>query len=263
MTTYAITSGTEDKQRLDLLAAVMRPTMLELLQRAGIASGRRCLDVGCAAGHVAIDMAKLVGPTGRVVGIDYDGSLLERARRDAAAAGLDNVEFRIADAASLAGSDYDLAYARFLFSHVTDPDEVARVVAAVSKPHGWILVEDVDFRGCFSHPRNAAYDRYVELYRESVRRRGGDADLGPRLPELLQHAGLTRVGFQVVQPAHMDGDGKLVSYLTLRRIREALQADGLATQAEVDAVLAELLSFTQDPRTVVSLPRIVQAWGQR
>jgi len=261
MTRYAIKGGTEGKDRLNVLAAVMRPTTLALLQRAGIAPGRRCLDVGCGGGHVAIDMATLVGPTGHVTGIDFDEAILELARRDAAAEGLDTVEFRATDAKQLAGGGFDLAYARFLLSHVSEPLEIVRVMVAALHLRGAIAVEDIDFRGSFTHPRSAAYDRYVELYRETVRRRGGDADLGPRLPELLHQAGLERVRFRVVHPAHMDGDGKLVSYLTLHRIQEAIRADGLATQDEVDQLLADLLAFTEDPRTLVSLPRIVQAWG--
>ena len=82
-------------------------------------------------------------------------------------------------------------------------------------------------------------------------------------PELLCSAGLARVGFQVIHPAHMEGDGKLVSYLTLHRIQEAVRADGLATQEEIDELLTELLAFTEDPRTIVSFPRVVQAWGYR
>jgi SAM-dependent methyltransferase len=263
MTRYAIKEGTEGKDRLNVLAAVMRPSTLGLLRQAGIAPARRCLDVGCGGGHVAIDMAKLVGPTGHVTGIDFDETILELARRDAAGEGLDNVEFRAIDAKQLSGDGFDLAYARFLLSHVGEPLEVVRVMVAALYPRGAIAVEDIDFRGSFTHPRNAAYDRDVELYRETVRRRGGDADLGPRLPELLHQAGLERVSFQVVHPAHMDGDGKLVGYLTLHRIQDAVRTDGLATQDEVDQLLADLLAFTEDPRTVVSLPRIVQAWGTR
>ncbi len=46
---YAITGGEQGKQRLNLLAEIMQPTTLRLLQQAGLRSGDRCLDLGCGA----------------------------------------------------------------------------------------------------------------------------------------------------------------------------------------------------------------------
>lgn len=86
---YAIDGGLDGKRRLDLLAEAMRPTTLALLGRVGLAKGHRCLDLGCGGGHVAIDMARVAGPGGRVVGVDFDASVVELARADAAEAGVD------------------------------------------------------------------------------------------------------------------------------------------------------------------------------
>ena len=69
---YAIAGGKEGKQRLDLLSDAMRATTLELLESAGLKTGDQCLDAGCGGGHVALEMARIVGPTGHVVGIDFD-----------------------------------------------------------------------------------------------------------------------------------------------------------------------------------------------
>ena len=80
---YAIAGGKEGKQRLDLLSDAMRPSTLELLDSAGLKAGDQCLDAGCGGGHVARDMARIVGPTGHVIGIDFDPHVLEFARADA------------------------------------------------------------------------------------------------------------------------------------------------------------------------------------
>jgi ubiquinone/menaquinone biosynthesis C-methylase UbiE len=50
----------------------MRATTLNLLQRSGIQPGMACLDIGCGGGDVSFDLARLVGPNGRVAGIDID-----------------------------------------------------------------------------------------------------------------------------------------------------------------------------------------------
>jgi hypothetical protein len=62
-----------------------------------------------------------------------------------------------------------------------------------------VIVEGHRLHGSFCHPDLPAYARYLELYREAVRRRGGNADIGPALPALLQAAGLEDVQINVRQ----------------------------------------------------------------
>ncbi len=62
-----------------------------------VRAGDRVVDVGCGFGDTAIALAKRAGPSGSVLGIDCCEAFLEIARGDAAAAGVDNVEFVEAD----------------------------------------------------------------------------------------------------------------------------------------------------------------------
>lgn len=258
---YAIAGGEPGKRRLDVLAAVMDPLTGSLLDRAAIDAAHRCVDVGCGGGHVTRELARRA-PDGHAVGIDIDPEVVELARLDAEREGLANLAFRVGDAMALDDGPYDLAYARFLLSHVGDPAGAVSAMVAALRPGGVLVVEDVDFTGSFSHPDSAAYRRYVELYRATVARRGGNADIGPALPALLQTAGLDGVGFNVVQPAGHDGDAKLISPLTLARMSHSIVEEGVASAEEVEQVLAELYAFHEDPATVMSMPRIVQAWGR-
>ncbi len=83
---YAMRGGQEGKKRLDLLASVMLPTTMQLLDRVGLIRGMKCLDIGCGGGHVALLMASMVGPEGRVIGTDTDEEILTLARKEAEAA---------------------------------------------------------------------------------------------------------------------------------------------------------------------------------
>jgi SAM-dependent methyltransferase len=56
--------------------------------------GERVVDVGSGAGLDSLIAARMVGPTGRVIGVDMTPAMLDKARRAAAQAGLTNVEFR-------------------------------------------------------------------------------------------------------------------------------------------------------------------------
>lgn len=69
---YIVRGGSSGRERLRILAQVMRPSTLSLLERVGLRPGMRCLDVGCGGGDVTIELARLVGPDASALGIDLD-----------------------------------------------------------------------------------------------------------------------------------------------------------------------------------------------
>jgi len=150
-----------------------------------------------------------------------------------------------------------------LLSRVMRPATLGLLDRAGIRPGGSIAVADTDFRGHFCYPDNAAFQRYVDLYSETLARRGGNANVGPRLPRLLIDAGFERVDAHVAQPAGLEGDVKLVAPLTMENIAEAVVAEGVATREEVDAVVAELYALAETPGALMSAARVVEAWGRR
>ena len=269
---YAIRGGKEGKKRLDLLARVMLPTTMQLLDRVGLIRGMKCLDVGCGGGHVAILMARIVGPEGRVIGTDTDAEILALAREDAEAAKVTNVEFQQLDAcACLWHEEFDVAYARFLLSHLNEPENCLAAMVEACAPGGTIVIEDTDFAGSFCYPTCAAYERYKELYQELLQRRGGDPNIGPKLPAMLRRAGIQEIELNVVQPAHIHGEGKLMAPLTMSRISDALTAEGLATESEVQQILTRIESrrrrlrdgdqFTEDLSSLGQARTVIELYG--
>jgi SAM-dependent methyltransferase len=259
---YAIAGGEEGKRRLNLLAEIMRPTTLELLATVGVGLGNACLDVGCGGGHVTIDLAQIVGTSGRVVGIDFDPDIVELARQDALASGVENIEFQVTDACSVQSGPFDVVYARFLLSHVEHPDNLITHLSGLVSTGGTVVFEDIDFSGCYCYPRHDAYDRYLELYVEAVRAGGGDANIGGRLPALLTEAGMSDVCWKIFQPVHMQGPHKQVMAETMEKIGPTVLRHGLATAEEIDVVVDDMRTFAADPRTLVAMPRMGQAWGR-
>ena len=259
---YVIRGGVEGRERLRILSRVMRQTTLACLAQAGMKEEMACLEIGCGSGDVAFDMARMVGPLGRVVGTDIDETGLELARREAAGLQLNNVEFRVADITqSTFASEFDLVHARFVLTHLADPAIALANMRGALRPGGVMLVEDIDFRGHFSYPESAALTRYVELYSEIVRRKGADPNIGPRVPSLLTDAGFENVQMHVVQLAGMVGEVKLMTPITMQSIGPAVIAGGLASEAEVAGLVAELFEYAHTPGTIGCLPRMIQAWG--
>jgi hypothetical protein len=131
------------------------------------------------------------------------------------------------------------------------------------KPSGVLAIEDCDFTGHFCYPPLPAFDRYVELCGEVMRRRGGDPNIGLKLPQMLTDADLTIGGVTVAHPSDVDGDVKLLNALTMQNIAEAVLSDGLATRDEVKQLVAALNACTQDRVTFASVTRTIQIWGRR
>jgi SAM-dependent methyltransferase len=261
---YAISGGKEGKERLNVLARVMLPTTSQLLNRVGLTKGMTCLDVGCGGGHVTLFMANMVGSEGKITGTDADREIIALAKEDAETAGIGNVEFYEVNACVCRWhKEYDLVYARFLLSHLSEPDACLRAMVEACRPTGTIVVEDIDCAGCFCYPHRAAYERSIELYKRVVERRGGDPDLGPKLPRMLRKAGAVGVQLSVVQPTFIEGEGKLMASITMDRISGAVISEGLADRSEVQQIIDGLNAAAADPETVMSVPRVFQVWGKR
>jgi ubiquinone/menaquinone biosynthesis C-methylase UbiE len=262
---YIIRGGIEGRERLRLIARIMRPTTLALFERAGVRDGAICLDAGCGGGDVSLELARLVGARGRVVGVDLDAVNLEAARAEAAAAGVANVEFRQGDILAQAAppTGFGVVYARFLLTHLREPAQAVERLRDLLAPGGLLIVEDIDFSGHFSHPPSPAFAAYVDLYQRTALARGAHPDIGPQLPRLLDAAGLGPAEMYVVQPACLRGEVKLGNAVTMEAIAESVLAAGLATRAEIDRTIDELYRLARDETTVMSFPRIVQSWGRK
>lgn len=261
---YVIKGGVEGRERLRLLSDVMRPATRALLEDVGIPAGARCLDVGCGGGDVTFELARIVGPAGQVLGVDMDETKLELARSEGRQLGLANVAFEVREVSKWEPAElFDVAYVRFLLTHLADPRGLISALRRHIRPGGLFVVEDIDFRGHFAEPACPALDRYVAIYSESVRRRGADPNIGPRLPGLLREAGFEGIRMKLFHPASLDGGIKQLTTITLKFIAEAVLKDGLITEDELCQAIDELNAFALDPHTVLGGPRVFQVWGRR
>ena len=262
MAVYVIRGGLAGRERLRVLSRVQAAPTIRLLSRVRIAPGARCLDAGCGGGDVTLELARIVGPDGEVVGLDRDEVKLDLAREEAQAAGLENVSYRVADVMELdAEGEYDVVYSRFLLAHLSDPAAAMERLVAAARPGGLVVLEDVDFTGAFCHPESRAYRRFWELFPATIRANGGDPTFGRALPGLLARAGVRDVDVRVVQAAGREPDVKLMPALTFENTIDAVVRAGLAEREAVEAMVDELYALAARPDSVLALPRVVQAWG--
>ncbi len=102
-----------------------------------VREGERALDVGCGFGDTGIQLAQRVGPSGSVLGIDCCAAVLETARKDAAAAGVDNLRFIEGDAQFHPFEpEYDFCFSRFGTQFFENPVVGLKNIRRALKPGG-------------------------------------------------------------------------------------------------------------------------------
>jgi len=99
----------------------LAPVSAALLALAAPGAGERVLDVGCGCGASTLDLARAVGPSGRVTALDISGPMLAEGEARAKAAGIANVDWRQADPATAALEGYDSLVSNFGVMFFGDP----------------------------------------------------------------------------------------------------------------------------------------------
>ena len=116
------------------------PIAERLVDLAGLRPGDQVLDIGCGAGAVTIQSARMVSPGGQVTGIDLSDAMLRRTAAEAAARGLGNVTVRRADASRppFAPGCFDAALASLVLYLLPDPAVALRHWLGVLRPGGTV-----------------------------------------------------------------------------------------------------------------------------
>jgi SAM-dependent methyltransferase len=107
--------------------------------------GEHVVDVGCGAGIDSIIAARMVGPTGSVLGVDMTPAMVEKAREGAREAGLENVDFRQGLAESLPAPDgwADVVISNGVLNLFPDKLAGLQEMARVLKPEGRLQIGDI------------------------------------------------------------------------------------------------------------------------
>lgn len=190
---YVLGRSAQEYERLRAQARIWEEATGRLLDQVELAPGARCLDAGCGPGETMRLLAQRVGPIGRVVGVDVDGTLGAQAHDALRAAGHHQCEFELADVeqdAWLDDAPFDLVFARLLLFHVGDPVAVTRRLWDWVAPGGHLVVQDYDLRPIAVRPSLDSVEEFTRVAVGAFTGAGRDVHIGHRLPLLFAEAGI-------------------------------------------------------------------------
>jgi arsenite methyltransferase len=163
---------------------------------AELHEGETVLDLGSGAGADVLISARRVGATGRAIGIDMTEEMLELARRNAAEAGVENVEFRkgYLEELPLADESVDVVISNCVINLSGDKPKVLTEAARVLKPGGRFAVSDVIADADMDDSTRADMAAYTGCIAGALTE--------PEFREALAAAGLERVEVRETHRVH-------------------------------------------------------------
>ena len=257
---YILDGSDEDLRRLLGISQTSGEMARSAFRRVGMQQGWKAIDCGCGPiGGLAV-MAELVGPAGRVVGVDFSESTIRQAQAVVAALALDNVglvagDIHTLDPAAL-GGPFDLAYTRLFLMHQADPVRTLSQIAGVLRPGGFLVAQEpLRSPAPRSHPHLDALGTYWDLLHEVMERVGGvPHNAVDDLERSARSAGLEVVDaggyFQTMAPAL----GFDLHASTLAAARERLVRSGIASEQQIDELVGELRAATAGGYEWVTAP---------
>jgi ubiquinone/menaquinone biosynthesis C-methylase UbiE len=264
---YLLGNTDEEHERLIRQAARLEPVTEAFLREAGIAAGQRVLDVGSGVGDVAMLLARVVGNTGAVVGVERDAKSIARARSRVARAGLRNITFWEGDITECQPDGvFDAVVGRYVLQFLADPVAVLRRLSQSLRPGGIAAFLECSFAPFLALSAHLPlWSTAVRLMHQVAINHGVRVEMGAELFGAFTAAGLPAPYMRLYMELGHDpsvtrwlADGLRSAWPHFRRLQ--ISADPLG---ELDTLHDRLQREVSSARTVVPWLAMIGAYSQR
>jgi len=263
--TYVLGHADAEVQRLLLQGRLYDDYTEHAFRLAGLRPGMRVLDIGSGPGDVSFVAARLVGPTGTVLGVDAAPEMVELARARAAEQGLSAVHFERAavDAITL-DEPVDAVVGRLILMHLPDPAATLRRLSSLVRPGGVIAFSENDITGTHSIPELPLFGRVTAGIVRAFEAMGISARFGTTLHTIFSDAGLGAPRLTLGTPIGTAADSDILAYAAevWRLVSPVAQQLGLQIDelADIDDFVPRFREEARAVNALITMPPMITAW---
>jgi ubiquinone/menaquinone biosynthesis C-methylase UbiE len=230
--------------------AKYRERMLDLCPTG---DGSTVLDIGCGLGGEAIRIARRVGKTGMVYGVDASQALITEARRRTRELDL-RLQFQVCDAHGLTFKDgsFDVCRAERVLLYLENPATAVVEMARVTRPGGQVVIFDFDYCARFIDSDFAPMTRHIEALLASEPR---NPAIGRELPHLMRKA---KLKIDAVEPVTLMTTITIARWIYAAALSKGIMT-GVFTAIDVEAWWREQEAMEQNGRFYHAQPGYIVA----
>lgn len=264
---YVLGYTNSEHDRLIRQAKRIAPYTERLFREAGIAPGQRVLDLGSGVGDVSMLLARIVGPSGEVVGIERDAGSIARANARVAEAGLHNVSFIHADVNQIVSdSPFDAAAGRFILMFLPDPVSVLRSLSKLVRPGGIVVFQEPSWVSFLAFSKQLPLWSSVQsVIHQTLSRSGANPEMGLDLYRRFQDIGLPAPTMHMEVVLGSDEDLMRIVTELAGSLCPLAQHHGVSLEALGDfaTLSARVHAELAAANTVVSFVPMVGVWARK
>ena len=272
---YVLGTHNDEILRLGLQHRVWRPKVLDAWRRAGFTVGQTLIDVGSGPGHATLDLAEIVGKSGRVVAIERSRRFLDsmlvtqRERRieniEAVELDLDEENPPLPLGEGRGEGFADGAWCRWVLCFVKRPREALAKIAQLLRPGGAVVLHEYfDYSTWRFAPPCPELEEFVAAVMQSWRAQGGEPDIALSIPRWLSELGFEIRSMQplveVIPPTSFVWHWpRSFVEVGLRRLVDL----GYFTNQRAAEILAAVATAESNPHTLMITPAVLEIIATR
>jgi 2-polyprenyl-3-methyl-5-hydroxy-6-metoxy-1,4-benzoquinol methylase len=264
---YILGYSDAEHDRLELQAAGLEPGTRNALEKVGVAKGWACLDAACGTASVTKILGEMVGATGAVHAIDLDQTYGVPAIEKLNSAGPKIFSFETCDVmagAAPQGAPFDLVFARLLIIHMPDQSKALQNLWSWVRPGGVLLVEDYDMLPAATFTAGGRAVEMGNFIRNTFAAMGKDFRTGASMPRKFLKAGIgAHDGIEVYAKFNTGKENIERSSDVVRSLKPVAIKYGLATEGEIDALLATVAIEANEPHATGRWPDLISTWKRK
>ena len=263
---YVLGNQPEEIERLKIQASFFEPMAKEVLMKAGIKKGMRCVDVGCGSGDVTRMMGSIVGKKGIVIGIDMNQKYIQYCTKVNKQSNVAFVCDDIIGTKLIKKEDFDIIYSRFMFVHLKDKLSALKSMIRLAKKDGVIVIQETDHSpgSWLSYPKRESVEQLRKIYVRLIKKMGGDPLAGRKLYRMFVKESM-RTTVECYSPCLLMGHKPYsdLGWRLAESLKPQIISFGLLSQTEYRKLLDELREMSNDTESFATYARFFSVSGRK